>query len=75
MSWSPAFVPAAIIVMTAAIVLAMTLRPAIEIRADHLSIGKRSVAWADVRRAFACTQAGRRHVNYRVGSFVWVPED
>jgi hypothetical protein len=48
--WAPAFTAAGLFLATAALALAMALRPAIEIREGYLSIGKRIVPWMDIRR-------------------------
>jgi hypothetical protein len=50
LSWSPAFFPAALFLLTAALLLALAFRPAIKVGEAHLEIGKRIVAWQDVRR-------------------------
>jgi hypothetical protein len=48
--WAPALVPSALFLLTAAFLLAMALRPAIEIHEAHLRIGKRVIPWIDIRR-------------------------
>ncbi len=48
--WAFAFIAAALFVVSSALLLIMAFRPAIEIREDHLAIGKRRVLWMDIRR-------------------------
>lgn len=48
--WAPAWIAAAAFALTALAILAFTLRPAIEIFETHLSVGRRAVAWGDIRR-------------------------
>ena len=48
--WPPAWIAAAAFAATALAILAVALRPAIEIYETHLVVGRRSVAWCDVRR-------------------------
>ncbi len=50
LAWTPAFLPAALFVASAAIVLALAFRPAVEIHESHLSIGKRHIPWQEIRR-------------------------
>src|SRR5579862_1875753 len=50
MGWAPAFIPAGLFVCSAALLLALALRPAVEIHEGYLSIGKRIVPWMDIRR-------------------------
>lgn len=50
LSWSPAFCPAALFFLTAAMLLAFAFRPAIKVYDAHLEIGKRIVPWQDIRR-------------------------
>ncbi len=49
-SWAPAFVPAGLFVVSGVLVLALALRPAIEIQESHLAVGKRIIPWAEIRR-------------------------
>lgn len=49
-SWLPAAVPAILFVITALLILWLAMRPAIQITDSHLIVGKRSIAWSDVRR-------------------------
>ncbi|MDP9169219.1 MAG: DUF3093 family protein, partial [Acidobacteriota bacterium] len=50
LSWTPAFCPALLFFSTAAILLALAFRPAINVYDGHLEIGKRIIPWQDVRR-------------------------
>jgi hypothetical protein len=43
-------IPAALFLLSAAVLLALASRPAIEIREDRLVIGGRAVPWAEIRR-------------------------
>jgi hypothetical protein len=48
--WAPAFVPAVLFGLTAALMLALAFRPPIEVQDPYLRIGKRMIPWIDVRR-------------------------
>jgi hypothetical protein len=48
--WIPAFVPAGLFVLTAVLMVALALRPPIEVQEPFLRIGKRMIPWIDVRR-------------------------
>ena len=48
--WWPAYVPAALLLLIAGAILYAVLRPAIEIYDLHLSIGRETVAWNQIRR-------------------------
>lgn len=48
--WAPAWIAAGLFALTATAILALALRPAIEIFETHLSVGRRAVAWGDIRR-------------------------
>ena len=48
--WSPAFFPALLFLLSAAVVLFVAFQPAIEIYDGHLKIGKRAVPWNKIRR-------------------------
>jgi hypothetical protein len=50
LGWPPAFVPAGLFLVTAAVLLALAFRPVIKVFDDHLEIGKRLIPWQDVRR-------------------------
>lgn len=49
-SWAPAFVPAALFVLTAGLMLLLAFRPPIEVQDPYLRIGKRMIPWIDIRR-------------------------
>jgi len=48
--WTPAWIAAALFAISASILAAITLRPAIEIYEAHLAVGRRKIPWRDVRR-------------------------
>lgn len=48
--WSPAFLPAALFLISAVLVLYIAFQPAIEIHETHLKINKRIVPWMQIRR-------------------------
>jgi hypothetical protein len=48
--WAPAFIPAGLFFLTAALLLVMAFRPAIEIHEGYLAMGKRIIPWMDIRR-------------------------
>lgn len=48
--WHPAFLPAILFLLSAAIVLFVALQPAIEIHEPHLRIHKRTIPWHQIRR-------------------------
>jgi hypothetical protein len=48
--WAPAWIAAGAFAATAAAILVVALRPAIEIYETHLAVGRRAVAWGDIRR-------------------------
>src|SRR5579863_4630132 len=50
LAWPPAFAPAALFVLSSALLLILAFRPAIEIHEEYLAIGKRRVLWMDIRR-------------------------
>ncbi len=50
MEWHPAFVPTVLFLASAALLLALAVRPVIEIQEAYLVIGKRLIPWMDVRR-------------------------
>ncbi len=45
-----AFIPAALLLLTAALLLAMAFRPAIEVHEGYVALGKRHIPWMDIRR-------------------------
>ena len=49
-SFRPAFIPAALFFLTAAFLLALGFRPAVEVHEGYLAIGKRVIPWMDIRR-------------------------
>lgn len=49
-SLSLAFIPAALFLVTAAMLFAMAFRPAIEVHEGYVSIGNRHIPWMDIRR-------------------------
>ncbi|MBZ5723804.1 MAG: hypothetical protein LAP87_02300 [Acidobacteriia bacterium] len=49
-SFRPAFVAAALSLLTAALLFLLALRPAVEIHEGYLSIGRRIIPWMDIRR-------------------------
>jgi hypothetical protein len=50
LGWAPAFIPAALFVLSCAVLLLLAFRPAIEIHEGYLAVGKRIVPWMDIRR-------------------------
>jgi len=48
--WTPAFLPAALFLASAALLLSLAVRPPVEIQESCLVIGKRVIPWIDVRR-------------------------
>ena len=50
LTWAPAFCPAALFLLTAVLLLGLAVRPAIQVYDGHLEVGKRSIAWSDIRR-------------------------
>lgn len=50
LKWTPALFPAVLFLFTAALLLALALRPTIKIFSSHLEIGKRVIPWTDIRR-------------------------
>ncbi len=48
--WLPAFVPAALFLLSSILLFVMAFRPAIEVHEGYLAIGKRIVPWMDIRR-------------------------
>ncbi len=48
--WAPAWIAAAAFALTAIAILVFTLRPAIEIFETHLAVGRKAVAWGEIRR-------------------------
>jgi len=50
MGWTPAFIPAALFLLSSVLLFLMAFRPAIEIHEEYLAVGKRIIAWMDIRR-------------------------
>lgn len=50
MEWHGAFIPAGLFLASAALLLALAVRPPIEVQEAYLSIGKKLVPWMDIRR-------------------------
>jgi hypothetical protein len=48
--WAPSWIAAALFAISALVLFAVTIRPAIEIYETHLAIGRRMIPWRDVRR-------------------------
>lgn len=48
--WGPSWIAAGLFAVSGALLLLLTLRPAIEIHETHLAIGKRAIPWSDIRR-------------------------
>ena len=50
LGWAPAAIPAVLFLVSAALLVFLALRPAIEIHEEHLSIGRRGISWSEIRR-------------------------
>ena len=50
LGWFLAFIPAGLFLISAAVLLLLAFRPAIEIHEGFLTIGKRVIPWMDIRR-------------------------
>ena len=48
--WTPSSIAAALFALSALVLAAVTIRPAIEIYETHLAIGRRIIPWRDIRR-------------------------
>jgi hypothetical protein len=48
--WAPSWIAAALFALSALVLAAVTIRPAIEIYETHLAIGPRMIPWRDIRR-------------------------
>ena len=48
--WAPAWIAAGAFAVSAAAILVLALRPSINIFETHLAVGRRTVAWSDIRR-------------------------
>lgn len=50
MRWSPSWIAAGLFLLTSACLMVAVLRPVIEIHETHLAIGRRMIAWSEIRR-------------------------
>jgi hypothetical protein len=50
LSWTPALIPAALLLASALLVLWLAMRPAIELRESGITIGMERIAWNEIRR-------------------------
>ena len=50
LGWAPAVIPAVLFFVSAFVLILLALRPPIEIRDRFLVIGRRRIAWLDIRR-------------------------
>ncbi|MCU1259823.1 MAG: hypothetical protein JWO80_2708 [Bryobacterales bacterium] len=50
MEWHGAFFPAGLFLLSAALLLFLAVRPAVEVQEAYLAIGKRLIPWMDIRR-------------------------
>jgi hypothetical protein len=50
LTWTPAFIPAALCAAAAGLLIFLATRPAIEVHETHLTIGTRIIPWPDIRR-------------------------
>jgi len=50
MRWPPAWIAAGLFALSAAAIFVLALRPAIEIHETHLMVGRRAIAWGEIRR-------------------------
>lgn len=48
--YAPAFIPAILFLASAALLLALAVRPPVEVQESYLVVGKRVIPWIDVRR-------------------------
>lgn len=48
--WAPSWIAAGLFALSALVLAAVTIRPTIEIYETHLAIGRRTIAWRDIRR-------------------------
>jgi hypothetical protein len=47
--WAPSWIAAGLFAVSGALLMVVTLRPAIEIHETHLTIGRRVIPWRDIR--------------------------
>ncbi len=50
LEWRPAFIPAALFLLSAVVLVMLATRPPVEIRRDRLVIGRRDIPWERIRR-------------------------
>jgi len=48
--WTPSWIAAGLFAVSALLMIAVTLRPAVEIHETHLAIGRMQIPWRDIRR-------------------------
>jgi len=48
--WAPSWIAAGLFAVSALVLAAVTIRPAIEVYETHLAIGRRMIPWRDIRR-------------------------
>jgi hypothetical protein len=48
--WAPSWIAAGLFAVSALVLAAVTIRPAIEVYETHLAIGRRIILWRDIRR-------------------------
>ena len=48
--WTPAAIPAALLLLSAGIVLALAFQPVIEVNERSLIVGRRTIPWPEIRR-------------------------
>lgn len=48
--WTPALIPAVLLLVTAVAVLFLALQPRVEIHEEYLAVGRRVIPWSDIRR-------------------------
>lgn len=49
-NWAPAYIAAGLFFLTAAVLMYLSRRPAVEVHDTHLAIGRRTIPWRDIRR-------------------------
>jgi hypothetical protein len=48
--WAPSWIAAGLFAVSALVLAAVTIRPSIEVYETHLTIGRRTIPWRDIRR-------------------------
>jgi hypothetical protein len=48
--WTPVYVPAFLFLVSSALLLALAVRPPVEVQEAYLTVGKRMIPWMDIRR-------------------------